>query len=107
MPVVTAGVHFAAIAGSMFETVLFLDMERVHIGAQCNAVSAIAAAQNTDDASFRQSTMYLDPSVLQQLSDQLRRRGFFKCSFWVLVYLSAPPPHIGMQRLYFRNNVHN
>ena len=97
MTVVTTGMHFAAVAGSMIEVILLLDKQRIHIGAQRNAVGAMAPAQNTDNASSGQALMNFDASLLQLPGDQSGGCGFFKSGFGILVELSAPAAHVRMQ----------
>lgn len=94
-----AGVHFAAVAGSVIEAVLFLDIKRIHIGAQRNAVTAVTAvatAQYADDTGFRQPLMYFDRGALQKIGNQPGCCGFFKRRFRMLVDVSAPTLHVGL-----------
>ena len=52
--VVAAGVHDAFVAAGVFQAGGFLDRQRVHVGAQAQALAALAPAQLADHAGAAQ-----------------------------------------------------
>jgi hypothetical protein len=56
----------------MFEAVLFLDFQRIHVGAQTERSLAVAFFQQADDAGVADRGMHFEPELCEQVSHFLR-----------------------------------
>ena len=73
----------------MGEAVLFLEVERVQVGAEPDPAGAGAGAECADDAGFGQAPVDLDAKPLEVLGDQLRGPLLLQGGFGMGVKVAA------------------
>ena len=94
MAVMAAGMHLAGVFGLVVDIVLFLDIERVHIGAEADGRAvALVAAQRADHAGPREAAMHLDAEFMQPQGDVIGRLVFLERGFRVPVDMLPPRGH--------------
>ena len=71
MPVMAAGVHLAVIHRAMVEFVAFLDVKRVHIGAQPDGAVRITALERAHDAGLAQAAIDRQPPGFKPCGDDI------------------------------------
>ncbi|KAG1445493.1 hypothetical protein G6F57_017548 [Rhizopus arrhizus] len=87
--IVAAGMHDAFVAAGVVQTRGFLDRQGVHVGAQPQALAAVAAAQLPDHASTAQTAFYFIAPLRQALRHQVAGAEFLEAQFGMAV--DVPP----------------
>ena len=88
MAVMTAGVHFAVIAGFVVKVVGFPQRKRIHIGAQPDGAVAVARLQDADDASTPKTSFHLKAACAQFPRDNIGCAMLFEGQFRVAVQIA-------------------
>ena len=92
MRVVPARVHDAVVFRLVRDVVLFLQGQRVHVGAQCDACRALPGLQVGDDAAFGPAESLFDdrvPELFEYCDDLLRRLDLFPGQ--LRIHVEMPP----------------
>ena len=98
MPVMAAGMHLAGVFGLVIDLVLFLDIERIHIGAQTDGGAvAFFAAQRADHAGTRKAAMHIDAEFMQPQCHVIRCLVFLERGFRMLVDMTPPRGHVVLE----------
>jgi len=97
MAIVTAGVHFTVVDRAILELVLFLYLERIHVGAQAEHALTATFAEHADDAGITDTGMHLEPEFIEQFGDACGGALFFEGEFGVAVDIMPPCLHAGLQ----------
>ena len=94
MAVMAAGMHLAGVFGPVVDIVLFLDIERVHVGAEPDGRPvAPFAAQGADHAGARQAAMDVDAEFVQPQRHVIGCLVFLERGFGVPVDMAPPRGH--------------
>ena len=77
--VMAAGMHLVGVDRGVVEVVLFLQVQRIHVGAQADRLLAgTLALQGADNSGLGQPAMHLDAPALQLLGHDLRGALFLE-----------------------------
>ena len=93
--VVAAGVHLAVVAAGVGQPGGLDDGQRVHVGADADALAAVAVAQPADDAGAAQAAVHLVAPGGQALGHQVAGGMLLEGQFGVLVDVVAQAHHLG------------
>ena len=102
-----AGVHLAVVPAGVGQAGDFDDRQRVHVGADAQALAAVAMPQLSDDAGAGQPAMHRVAPLRQALGHQIAGGVLLEGQFRVLVDLVAQLDHLGQDdRDFLAQGVH-
>ncbi len=104
--VVSAGVHPALVAGGVRDSGLFVDVQRVEVGAQADGRSAVAGRQHADDAGLPQAGVDVETEQAQLRGHEGTGGDLFERGFRMRVQMVAPGLHLRDQRGDFGDDRH-
>src|SRR6185437_14279441 len=90
MPVMAAGMHAAFILRAIVEAIRLADRQRIHIGAQPDALRSVTLAQHADDAGAPDAVMHLAAETLELLGDERAGALFFEAELGMRVDIVPP-----------------
>ncbi len=96
--VMAAGVHFAGMFRFIVEVVFFVNGERIHIGPNGEHWSGTIASDEGYNSRFGDADFVGNVPLGELFMNKLRRQGFGKSQFGVLMDLSAPGHDLGIER---------
>jgi hypothetical protein len=87
--IMAAAVKAPFMAAGIGQAGLFIDGQRIHVGAQANGTGAGTMAQNAHDAGAANAFMHLQPRRAQRIGNDARRAMFGKTQFGVRMDIMA------------------
>ncbi len=88
--VMAAAVEAAGNGRAPFQVGVFFHRQRVHVGAQADALAAVALAlEHADDAGAAKAAMHLDAPLLQLVGDDARGADFLETDLGMRVKIAA------------------
>jgi hypothetical protein len=83
----------------MGESVLFLNEQGIHIGAQRNFLAAVPGSKRPDNAGFAQTPVNVQAKLRQLTGNKFRCLRFLKSGFRKPVQMLTPLAHLSVQLL--------
>ena len=101
MAIVSAGVHFSSVQRAVFEFVLFMDVQCIHVCAQADGTLARTSRQRPHHSRATQSVVHAQAEGLEFVCHQSGGALLLKRSFRVGMEVVAPLDHLPLQPPYF------
>ena len=93
MAVMPAGMHASGMGRAVREIVEFVDVQRVHIGAQRNSSRTAAGADGADHARSGETPLDCDAELCELGGDKVGSPALLECGFGMGVEIVPPSLH--------------
>jgi hypothetical protein len=106
VPIMPAGVHAVCDRAAMFDVILLVHRERVHVGAQTDRPISGPPAKHADDAGHPNPAMHFDAPGLKLCGHDVAGPALFEADFGMRMEVTPPGPHLIVQFGNLGENIH-